>query len=646
MIRDGVAPGVLRVLLVAYVLATAGHIALVVAHEPFAFDAWNIAQDTHAEPFSAGRLLEYGTGQYLSSNPRVGQWLAYLAYKLEYFAVIATPLAFLALALAVTILGLGRWPAWRRGRDLALFAVALGCLWFALPHLGMLLFCRAYSTNYVYGAAIQLWFLVPLRLRGAPIETASFAVTIPYFLFGVVAGMCNEHTGPTLALLALAYAFWRQRSTGQRPNLAWAGALGVVVGFAAIFFAPGQGQRYEGLAEKTGFVQRLIQRGVTGNLDIFSDYLIAAAPVLALIAVALVVSRNDPEPEPRRRALGLVGGALLAGALITATVFVSPKLGWRFYLHSCAILLAAFLAVADTALVTARRLAPLVLLAVAASVHAGVKTIPLYLRLAEASDARLAALEATPPGAVFTAESFGQVEASWWFLGDDFRDVKKRQLITDYYALGGVLFRAVDIEAPLGISDVRLRPRYKVTPPGCLDEHGGLELGAFRGIDVKATHDAIRAAIAPLRQRIAARGGALEELELEVGFVGAAPAGLPERRLVVARWRPDRYDSWAARIERAGIGKTRRIRLPEGLAGTGAEVLVYQVGGETRRIGTAREQLEYVPWKAPGAYWVIACPEAPEKQEPPESPVERKGEGEGAAAAPPACFVIAATRLL
>lgn len=629
-------PAVLRALFVAYVLATAVHIGLVVAHEPFAFDAWNFAQDTHAEPFTLGRMLDYGIGQYLNSNPRIGQWFAYLSYKLEYFAVIATPLAYLALAFAVAILGLGRWPSWRRGRDLALCAFAIGALWFALPRIGMLLFCRAYSTNYVYGAAIQLWFLVPLRLRVFPLETATPAVTVPYFLFGVLAGMCNEHTGPTLALLALAYAVWRQRSAGQRPNLAWAGALGVVVGFAAIFFAPGQGERYDGLAEKVGFVQRLIQRGITGNLDIFRDYLASAVPVLGLLAVVLAVSRNDPDPAPdpaiapaadpapgpRRRALGLVGGALLAGALITATVFVSPKLGWRFYLHSCALLLAAFIAVADAALGTARRLAPLVLLAASASVYAGVKTIPLYLRLAEASDARLAALEATPRGGVFTADSFGQVEDNWWFLGDDFRDVRKRQLVTEYFALSGVLFRAVDIEAPLGVSDVRFRPRYKLSPPGCLDEQGGLELGAFRGIDLKATHDAVLAGIAALRQRIAAAGGALEELEVEVGFVGARPAGMPERRVIVGRWRPERYEGWAARIERGGIGKTRTVRLPKELAGTDAEVLVYQVGGETRRLGAARDRLEYVPWKQPGAYWVLACP-----------------------AADPACFVVAAARL-
>ena len=274
------------------------------------------------------------------------------------------------------------------------------------------------------------------------------------------------------------------------------------------------------------------------------------------------------------------------------------------------------------ALTSVRRLAPFVVLAAAASVYAGVKTIPLYLRLAAASDARLAALEATPRGGVLTADSFGQVEDNWWFLGDDFRDVRKRQLVTEYFALSGVLFRAVDIEAPLGVSDVRFRPRYKLSPPSCLDEHGGLELGAFRGIDIKATHDAVLAGIAALRQRIVAAGGALDELELEVGFVGAPPAGLPERRVIVGRWRPDRYEGWSARIERAGIGKTRTVRLPKELAGTDAEILLYQVGGETRRLGAARDRLDYVPWKQPAAYWVLACP-----------------------ARDPACFVVAATRL-
>jgi hypothetical protein len=632
---------VLRVLFVAYVAATAVHIGLVMAHEPFAFDAWNIAVDTRAQPFSFGRFLDYGIFEYQHSNPRIGQWLTYLAYKLEDFAPIATPLAYLGLAFAVTTLGLGRWPGGRRsaadgggrtvGRDLALAVLAIGFAWFAIPRIGMIMFCRAYGANYLYGAAIQLWFLVPLRLCGHARPGARACVA--YFVLGVVAGMCNEHTGPTLVVFMLGHAIWRQRAEGRRPRLAWAGALGSVAGFAAIFFAPGQASRYEGLATKVSLLGRLLQRGVTSNLDIFRDWMIACAPVLGLIVIAVVLARRDEPatahapatpaapgwPGRLEAPLQLVGTALVAGTLITATVFVSPKLGPRFYLHGSALVLAGFLAVADQALSTTRRLAPFVVLAIAASVYAGVRSLPLYFRLHDASVARLAALEATPRGGVFTAESFEQIDDSWWFLGDDFRDVRKRDLVAAYFDLRGVIFRAVDIDAPLGVSDVRLIPRYQVTPASCLDEQGGLDLGTYRGIDIDAVHRAAEAAIERLRERIAPTGR-LDRLDLVVGFIGATPP-LPRPTLLVGRWLPAGFERHAGAIERKGTSKTRAIKLPTELVGTDYEIYAYQVSGEARRLGTARDPaLEYVPWKR-GAYWALAC-----------HPTE--------------CFVIAAARVL
>jgi hypothetical protein len=341
--------------------------------------------------------------------------------------------------------------------------------------------------------------------------------------------------------------------------------------------------------------------------------------VLGLVVIALVIARRD---EPARFAgpLRLVGLALAAGTLITATVYVSPKLGPRFYLHGAALVLAGLIAVADHALRSPRRLAPFVALAIAASVYAGVRSLPLYVRLSDASDDRLAALEATPRGGVFTAESFEQVDDSWWFLGDDFPDVKKRDLIAQYFGLRGVIFRAVAIDAPLGVSDVQLVPRYQVTPPTCLDEHGGLELGSYRGIDLASVHQAALSAIERLRTRIAPTGR-LDRLDLVVGFVGAQPP-LPRPTLVVARWLPTGFEHYAGEITRKGTSKTRSIKLPKALGGSDVEIVIYQVNGEAKSLGNARSQaaFEYVPWKR-GAYWALAC-----------KPTE--------------CFVIAAGRVL
>ena len=595
VIADGVASRVLRVLFVALVAATAAHIAFVMAHEPFGFDAWNIAVDTGAQPFTFERFLDYGIGQYTHSNPRVGQWFAYLAYKLELFAVIATPLAFLGLALAVTVIGLGRWPRWRANRDLAFLTIAIGFAWFAIPRIGMIMFSRSYGTNYLYGATIQLWFLVPLVLR--PGGTGSLPACLGYFLFGVIAGMSNEHTGPTLVAFALGYAAWQHRRGSVRPHLAWAGALGALVGFAAIFFAPGQGERYDGLATKVSFLGRLLQRGLDVNLEIFRDYVHGAAPLLGLLLIVLAC--RGTRALESRRPLRLVAGALVAGTVITITVFVSPKLGPRFYLHSCALLLASFLAVAEATLGTARRLVPLVVLAVFASGFAAYRTIPLYDRLGRASEERLAQLSVAPRGSIFTAHAFDQVGDSWWYLGDDFRDIRKRELVARYFALRSVVLRAVDIDAPLGVSDVRLVPRYQLSPASCLDQVGGLELDDFRGIDILQVHKAIRIAIDHLRLRLADRGR-IEQLDVVVGFVGDPPP-LPRKTLVVARATADGLETHAGAITRIGAGKTRRVTVPAAVRDM--ELLIYNVGGEARPLGP---ELEYQPWHR-GAYWALAC---------------------------------------
>ncbi|MDB4959110.1 MAG: hypothetical protein JWO36_6679 [Myxococcales bacterium] len=595
---------------VAYVAATALHIGWLLAHEPFSFDAWNVAKDTHAEPFSIRRFFGYWAFEYTHSNPRLGQPLTYLAYKLEYFAVIATPLAVIALSLAVFVLGTGRWPAWRRGRDLALWAIAIGFLWFALPQVGKTVFSRAYGANYLYTAVLQLWFLVPLRLMRA---RATTAVCVAYLFAGIAAGLCNEHTGPTLCLFMVGYGVLLRRrhdDPGARATSRFvlAGAAGAVLGFAAIFFAPGQGERYEGLAQHTSLFGRLLQRGIIGNLEIYRDLLLAAAPLLGLIVIAAVIGLSDEtDPETRvarRRAFHLVGFAMVAATTITATVFVSPKLGPRFFLFSMSLLLAGFVGVADVLLTTPRRLAPFVALAVAASIYAGARTIVLFSRVSRQGHERLAALEHSKPGTFFTAESFEQVEDSWWFLGDDFRDIRKRELVTKYFDLAGVVLRAYDPSAPLGVSDVRLVPHYDLVPASCLDEHGGLELDTYRGLDISSIQKAMVTGVEQLRGRLGA--ARLDKLDLAVEFAGERPE-TPRPTLLVGRWRPTGLEAYAGQIVRKSRATTRDIVLPKELAGTDFEIYIYQVSGEAKRLGTARDaKLQYVPWKS-GAYWALAC---------------------------------------
>jgi hypothetical protein len=556
---------VLRVLAVVYVTAAVVHVGWVMAHEPFAFDAWNVAMDTKAQPFSIGRFFDYWSYEYTHSNPRIGQAFTYLSYKLEYFAVVATPLAYLAIAVGTFVLGTGRRP--RRGRDFALVCIALGFIWFAFPQIGKTLFNRAYGANYVYGAAIQLWFLVALRIgRLRP---------IPFFFAGLVAGLCNEHTGPTLCAFMLAYAWFRHR--GDRA--VWAGAVGCIIGFAALFFAPGQGERYDGLVQKVGLVGRLLSRGITGNLDIVRSGLLGAAPLLAVVVIVILVGKRDENDRPARNLITL---GLIATLTIAISLFVSPKLGPRFFIMPLAVVLAGVVALID-ARFTDRQLIPAVVLAVVATGYAMLHTIQLYKHLDEGSRERLAALRAAPAGSVFTADSFEQVDDSWWSLGDDFRDIRKRQMIASYFGLYDVVYRAFDPEAPLGVTDVRLLPHSEGK---CIE--GELELGWYKGNDVASIYSAFKRAVDRSH---------LVNVELLVKFIGARPR-LPREKLVV--------DSYVAQIQRKPRHRERRIVLPASIARADIEVFIYQVGGEARRLGTGTENLVYVPWKT-GAYWVLAC---------------------------------------
>lgn len=603
----------LTALFIGYVALTAIHIGYVVNHEPYAFDAWNVSHDTGAKAPSVARFFSFWHQQYTSSNPRIGQPLTYLAYKLVGVAEVGTTLAFFAIVLGCFVLGTGRFPKWRSGRDLATIAIGTGLMWFASPMLPSYMFCRAYATNYLWSAAIQLWFLVPVRLYARGGEPGSIAATLGYFVLGIAAGMGNEHVGPTLLFALLLFTLWTWRTQHRLSRFLSVGAVGALVGYALLFFAPGQGQRYDSIGEHYSVLQQIKVRGLAGNMDIFMGDLFAAAPlliVLLLIVTLGLVSEDRDERDlvaarqQQRRALAHVGMCLLAGMLITITVFASPKLGPRFYIHAMLLLLSGVMAVAQSFLYRPRSFAPFIALAVIASTYAAARTVPLYTRVSRASDARLAQLEATPPGGVATLQAWEQIPEEWWFLGDDVRDQKKQEMVAAYFGLYRVLFRGNDQWATLGVTDVKLTMHYDFDKPICLDEVDGLDLKGYVGRDVGAIHHAFLDAITDIQRTAPAH---LRTIDLVVNFLGEQPP-LPRKKLYVARWREGVLEGYVARMARKGRSPERTIVLPDALKQSDWDIYLTEIGDPPKLLGKSNTgaPLTYVPWKS-GPYWVTAC---------------------------------------
>jgi hypothetical protein len=509
------------------------------------------------------------------------------------------------------VVAVRRFPRFSDGRDLATIAIGTGFLWFCSPNFPAYMFCRAYATNYVWMAAVQLWFLVPIRLIGTPHSPKWGPIGLAgYFVLGVVTGMGNEHVGPTLVLFVLLYGAWLWRNRGERPLLLWIGAAGVMIGYALVFFAPGQSQRYEGLAERYSPLQQILVRGIETNLDIFVNLLWAAAPMMVFVIAAIALGafverrRENEIVSEQGDALAFMFVALAAGCLITITVFASPKLGPRFYMHSMFIVTAAAMGVFRTFLSRPKSFAPFVAFALIASTYAAARTIPKFTRLDRASNHRLSELAATPLDGTYTANAWEQIPENWWFLGDDVRDQKKQEMVAKYFGLRRVLFRGSDQWKTLGVSDVKLTMHYEFDRPMCMDEIDELDLKPFVGKNIRALHHTFLDAIVEI-ERVS--GEQLKTIDVRATFLGSHPP-LPAPTIYVARWENGALEGYTADVVRKGRSKTREIVLGKELAGTERDLYLVRIGEAPRKLGTTSDTkpLTYVPWGA-GQYWVLAC---------------------------------------
>jgi hypothetical protein len=580
------------VALAVMIAAAAAHVAVVVHLEPFAFDAWNVAADTRGAPFSWSAWAAYLADQHAHGNPRLGQAFAYLGYKVPWVPVVLTPLAWIGLCLAVVTLGLGRRPSPRDPADVAITGLVLGAAWLALPYVGTIVFCRAYAANYLYPAAAQLWFLVAYRGPDAPWVKDARPWAIALFgLAGLAAGASNEHTGPLLGLITLGVPFLLHRR-GERRPLLWAGAIGVVVGYAWLFFAPGHGAHYDGLAGEAGLAQRALSRGVAQNAIILRDYLVWAAPQLAAIVVLLVARRPGADDAAGRRGVAI---ALGAGLVIAVTLFVSPKLGHRFFFLPLAMLLAALVQLIASARPGPRARVAMFAAGIAVSAYVAFATITLYQRLHASSERRLAELAAAAPGAEVVVSPWEIVDLHWFFWGDDFKDPRKRRLVQDHLGTGPILWSGPDRRAPLGLLGAGFV--VELEPPG-LDQ-ADVQPTAWE-VNLPLLARQLDAVVREARPRAAGLTAATLRVRLP-----APPAGLPALPLAVARWTPDGTVTYPAAVAYDGAtGRARRAPVPAGLEA--ARWYLWPIGLPATALpvegGVVRLTL------APGrTHWLIAC---------------------------------------
>ena len=408
-------------------------------------DDWYQVGWHRTHEFGLHSILTYAHYNYFNYNPRIGDTLLLIVNGPKIIHCIATPLVEIALLFIVFAMAFARWPkpTWR---DLQLLIVAQACLWLIAPIAGVMYFYRPFTTNYLYAFSFQLLLFVPFRFELArPTRGPNRWWLCPILLgWGWVAGMTNEHTGPTALVVMIALLVFAVRKQRVRPWM-WAAGIGLLIGYPMLYLAPGQALRYGGLATKSSPLALITERGFDGNFEILLSFVAEAQFAIVLLLLALVVAARRARSKGvalptfgRTRLLTLVA-FLIAAFMMVATMFASPVVGERLFFAPTVLVVAGLLVAIDA--LFEQTVARCVLIAIATGVvvfHA-VRFVAIYHDAKIDNDARLAMLASAPRGSIVTVPPYRNYKRTRWFWGDDFQYASLREYIAhEVYDLDGI----------------------------------------------------------------------------------------------------------------------------------------------------------------------------------------------------------------
>ena len=381
--------------------------------EPVLHDGWGPFWWHREVGLSLGSLWGFAEGSYLHNNPRLGQIFTWLMFTPGPWHAIITPVVEIGVVLLSTTLALGRWPSWRRSDDAILFSAVAAMIYLVAPEIGPMFFYRPFSGNYLYGFALYLVLYLPYRFAVVRQAERGLVFAIVLGIWAVFTGLTNEHTGPASIFAIVATMWWLR---GQTRAWMWTGLVGLVTGYAMLFFAPGQHERYNGLAEQAGPLTLILDRGVLGNLRIVGILALTSVQFLPWLAVVIAARRKQVtarEPAPTAMVF------FVAGLLMTVVLLASPKQGGRLY-FSTAVMWSISLAIGlrpTFALAWARN--TVLAMSAAVLIFFGAHFVVTYRAVDAEFTARLALLQAAPADSALVVPAY-ETKHSRWVLGDDF----------------------------------------------------------------------------------------------------------------------------------------------------------------------------------------------------------------------------------
>ena len=274
---------------------------------------------------------------YMHRNPRIGQYALLLGAYGPLAQTVVNTLSLVLLLVAGFALATGRLPR-ADVRSVALLFVALGTIVAAGAQIGLAFFYMPYTANYVFGFALLALFLALVRMQGARVAPGPgwIVAAVP---LGLLAGLSNEHTPPVfiaLGVLLAALSLTRFR-VARFDAFRWTALCALLVGYALLYFAPGQSKRYGGLGKEEG-LSALLSDPFARVAKLADALFTNSAPFYA-VALLLVGAVAVHAARRGRLAEAFWPALLLAASFgIAAVCLASPLTGQRLLFASYATL--------------------------------------------------------------------------------------------------------------------------------------------------------------------------------------------------------------------------------------------------------------------------------------------------------------------
>jgi drug/metabolite transporter (DMT)-like permease len=413
--------------------------ALCAHWEPILRDGWGHYHWHQYTETTLSNVLTFAHDSYTHNNPRIGQTLTLLVYTQGPWHEVVTPIVELGMLWLLTVLALGRRPQLGRVDDAFVFATIAGMACVTVPQLGPMLFYRPFTANYLFGFVICLLLLVPYRLHAETPRPRGWWWIPVLLVAGVAAGMANEHTGPALGLvLVVAIALFIRRGERIAPWMI-AGLVGLVAGGLALYFAPGQSIRYNGLAN-TSMAERITGRSLYANVRVVVIVFAYVWPLVAWLVLAAIEKIRGATVQPVSSRARVVSAIVLVatGFAIAITLLVSPKQGPRLYFASVALICTGVASLVVPLLVHRITRGLAWLFAVTALAWALGSLVTTYHTVGSEFAERLWLIETAPRRGVVTITPYS-VDRSRWFLGEDFGADRLRFNLAFNRGLAGIV---------------------------------------------------------------------------------------------------------------------------------------------------------------------------------------------------------------